>query len=1104
MASSTWLDGDTAKRADALKFQSDTDSDLWSLAFHLNSESSLAHLDSLVEQPAPRPSHAAMPTTPELPDPAERQQWQSVQQPDLQPQQWRSAQPEQNASGQELYSPEERYGQPRPVEMAPIAAEQSFDTQPATPVSNVSPGASAPPIAGSDPEAQARIYQRARASGLDDEGARVLVAVSETEGGTRGAVGDNGQSRGVYQFHEKGEMPAFRRWVAQQGIEGDPNQLAVDPDVATRYAAEGYLGQAIARGRQLGYTGADLATYVQRTGQRSVDPARTGSNYERLFGQGAPPQQDSGDQAGQPGMSTAPTVAASQQQQEVAQSALDDPDKWALCGPVAAVNAAQAHGKTWTVAQAKQIAQQNKLWDAGTGMYGLESQVKLLNQMGVSSRTGAADPTALAKDAQSGNTPIISTPKHYFLLKGYNPQTGEFDTGASGTVLRGGKRWMTLAEISNAGGGIQGAAYMDNPTTPAPSTVAPAAPTAAPPQAAGSPAPVAAPPPAAAGASDMVTIQQIDSGRQITVPTASLPGYMQSPAPGVPAMWRVVDGGGQADMRKLSLDGDPPQPMPGSQGPYDQSPPSLPGATLLPDESSVGPSPDGQTWIDRRNERSMYRQPLGGPPVRDRWADDPSQQPYDPDQGPRESGYTLPSADVNAPSAPNTALNTAPNALHAPAPTYNDPTTTGTQHQPIVASPTTYGDSGDFLPMPAWAQEPSDPTISDPNYTQPAGLRYDPNDPSTGVNPLAPGSLRPTDIPPEMQGARPWLPATTPAGGITPPPGVLDSIVPRAAQTGPLFEGPTAPTRWSPEFQAQYGQGGEAAPFQDDQREPGYRPTPSPRTLSPYQPGSANALVGVPTAPSDQEILAGQGPIARRIDAIDREQRDQSPGYAAGSAMLTPDSLITPENRQTFMQNAPGSTPSSLVAWHDRITAGGADALAAGLGQDPDRAVVAVTIGGMPVRMTVSDLLENVTDPAFGAGFSVGDVVLDAVGQRALHIVAPYVKGAARAVVNRLAGEVRSLPEIVARGARAVGEGLAPTPGRAASDAPGVQMLGAGMVPSGSTLRNAAQGAVVGAASEEAQAWTDNRAGLYRLQDSVSRAIGRPLQATRWWPNCRA
>jgi hypothetical protein len=271
--------------------------------------------------------------------------------------------------------------------------------------------------------------------------------------------------------------------------------------------------------------------------------------------------------------------------------------------------------------------------------------------------------------------------------------------------------------------------------------------------------------------------------------------------------------------------------------------------------------------------------------------------------------------------------------------------------------------------------------------------------------------------------------------------------VPRAAQTGPQFEGPAAPTRWSPAFQAQYGQGGEAAPFQDDQREPGYRPTPAPRTLSPYQPGSGNALVGVPTAPSDQEILAGQGPIARGIDAFDRGQRERDPDYAAGSSMLTPESLISPENRQTFMQPAPGSTPSSLVAWHDRMTAGAADALAAGLGQDPDRAVVAVTIGGMPVRMTVSDLLENVTDPAFGAGFSVGDIVLDAVGERALRIVAPYVKGAAKAVVNRLVGEAKSLPEIAARGARALGEGLAPDAGRVASEAPGVQMLGSGVVP---------------------------------------------------------
>lgn len=146
------------------------------------------------------------------------------------------------------------------------------------------------PTSGSHPEKQAIVYQEARAAGLDDEGARILVAVTETEGGLTGALGDQGQSRGPFQFYEGGQMPGFRAWVRQQGIQGDPNELVHDVRLATRYAASTYLGRAVAAGRAAGLSGADLATYVQQHGQVSVDPWKTGQNYQRLYGggQGAP------------------------------------------------------------------------------------------------------------------------------------------------------------------------------------------------------------------------------------------------------------------------------------------------------------------------------------------------------------------------------------------------------------------------------------------------------------------------------------------------------------------------------------------------------------------------------------------------------------------------------------------------------------------------------------------------------------------------------------------------------------------------------------------------------------------------------------------------
>lgn len=163
---------------------------------------------------------------------------------------------------------------------------------------------------GSHPDQQAMAYQEALASGLDEEGARILVAITETEGGLTGAVGDthlNARgSRGGYQFYEGGQMPGFRSWLQQQGIQGDPDVLVNDIRLTTRYAATGYLGRAIAAGRQQGLSGAELATYVQRHGQVSVNPEKTGQNYQRLYGPGAQVYPDRGQPAVRENVPAAP------------------------------------------------------------------------------------------------------------------------------------------------------------------------------------------------------------------------------------------------------------------------------------------------------------------------------------------------------------------------------------------------------------------------------------------------------------------------------------------------------------------------------------------------------------------------------------------------------------------------------------------------------------------------------------------------------------------------------------------------------------------------------------------------------------------------------
>jgi hypothetical protein len=364
-----------------------------------------------------------------------------------------------------LPSPFDLFGAPEPE---PAATTTTTAARPAAGTPVAMPSASRPTSAGSpsfssgkSPEGQSRVYQTAINSGLDDEGARVLVAVTETEGGWGGAIGDEGQSRGIYQMHERGEMPGFRAWVREQGIPGDPNQLAYDPEVATRYAATTYLGNAVKQGRAMGLSGPDLATFVQRTGQRSVRPETTGENYSRLFGAGArpgatPAEQTPAAQAQAPRWGTyTPETLTPNQFSEGREQGLSAAEAAAVCGPAAAVAFARANGRNPTLREAKELGQSLGVWSTA-GMKGPASQVTLLQKMGVPARlqTGA-DWGQIAREVQSGHPVILDSPGHYWVATGYDPRTGEFELGASAGVLtaaRGKTRWRP-EEIPSLGMG---------------------------------------------------------------------------------------------------------------------------------------------------------------------------------------------------------------------------------------------------------------------------------------------------------------------------------------------------------------------------------------------------------------------------------------------------------------------------------------------------------------------------------------------------------------------------------------------------------------------------------------------------------------------------
>jgi hypothetical protein len=172
-------------------------------------------------------------------------------------------------------------------------------------------------------------------------------------------------------------------------------------------------------------------------------------------------------QTGQTAVNTA-TQAAQSVVARTSQFAmgLSSGDAMAFCGPAAAMAFADTYGRNPTVDEAKQLAQQVG-WNPNQGMAGAQSEVKLLNAMGVDAHmTQGVDWSAVGQDAQGGNPVIIDTPGHYYYVDGYNADTGKLHVGTSGTDLKGGSEWMSPDQINampQSDGNARAAIFADHP-----------------------------------------------------------------------------------------------------------------------------------------------------------------------------------------------------------------------------------------------------------------------------------------------------------------------------------------------------------------------------------------------------------------------------------------------------------------------------------------------------------------------------------------------------------------------------------------------------------------------------------------------------------------
>ncbi len=136
------------------------------------------------------------------------------------------------------------------------------------------------------------------------------------------------------------------------------------------------------------------------------------------------------------------------------QVGLSPNDAAAACGPYAAMLFFNSVGRYPTAAEAVDLGRKAG-WTPGAGMGGEYNFVDLLNLGGVN---GTIDRTPTAdegRDALKRGSPVaISTAKHYFAATGIDEQD-RFNVGGTGTLFKGGKEWMTLAEMDAIGGGLQ-------------------------------------------------------------------------------------------------------------------------------------------------------------------------------------------------------------------------------------------------------------------------------------------------------------------------------------------------------------------------------------------------------------------------------------------------------------------------------------------------------------------------------------------------------------------------------------------------------------------------------------------------------------------------
>src|SRR5215831_7271002 len=137
-----------------------------------------------------------------------------------------------------------------------------------------------------------------------------------------------------------------------------------------------------------------------------------------------------------------------------------------ICGPAAAIAFYRATGRDMTLNEAMSMASARGDWDAGSGMHGIGSEADLLKGMGVQTHvTSGVNWDQVQADVANGNPVILDSPGHYWVVDGYNPDTGQyhFGTSSSDLIAANHQEWFTPQAAAKLGmGDFRGALFIDN------------------------------------------------------------------------------------------------------------------------------------------------------------------------------------------------------------------------------------------------------------------------------------------------------------------------------------------------------------------------------------------------------------------------------------------------------------------------------------------------------------------------------------------------------------------------------------------------------------------------------------------------------------------